>query len=80
MVRTTLLVTCLIASVWFLTGCESAQKYAEDPFSPITEPVRPLITPLNDTVEDVVAIHKVQPAGLDTTVSVADQKQVTISF
>ncbi|MBI4971599.1 MAG: hypothetical protein HZC17_07165 [Candidatus Omnitrophica bacterium] len=81
MIKSMMIFAFLTASLGTLvTGCETANKYAEDPFSPITTPAKPLITPINDTVEDVVAVHKIKPAGLDTTVSIADQKQVTIAF
>lgn len=81
MMKSMLVFTFLVASLGMLmTGCETANKYAEDPFSPLTEPTKPLITPLNDTVEDVVAVHRIKPAGLDTTVSIADEKQIRVAF
>ncbi len=81
MMKSVLVLTFLIASLGTLTtGCETANKYVEDPFSPITEPAKPIITPLNDTVEDVVAVHKIKPAGMDTTVSLADEKQLRVAF
>lgn len=81
MTKSLLILAFLVASLGTLTtGCETANKYAEDPFSPVAEPAKPLITPINDTVEDVVSVHKIKPAGLDTTVSIADEKQIRVAF
>ena len=81
MMKSMMILAFLVASLGALTtGCETANKYAEDPFSPITSPAKPIITPINDTVEDVVAVHKIKPAGMDTTVSLADEKQLRVAF
>lgn len=80
MIKSSFLITCLITVMGLVAGCESTEKYMEDPFSPITEPVKPIITPINDAVEDVVSVHEIKPAGLDTKISIADKKQVRIAF
>ncbi len=81
MIKSTLILAFLVVSIGALTsGCAAANKYAEDPFSPVTTPAKPLITPINDTVQDVVSVHRIKPMGLNTTVSVADQRQVRIAF
>ncbi len=76
----TLFFSCLFLTSFFITGCEHAGKLIEEPFSPIAEPMKPIITPINDTVEEAVAVKKTDPFGLNTTVSIADQKQVRVAF
>jgi len=80
MIKSALLLTCLIAVAGLSAGCETTEKWVEDPFAPITAPIKPIITPINDAAEDVVAVHDVKPAGLDTKISIADKKQIRIAF
>ena len=75
-----LVLPLLLVSYFLIVGCEHAEKLAEEPFSPIAEPMKPFITPINDTVEEAVAVKKMDPFGLDTTVSIADKKQVRVAF
>ncbi|GEM_PF-3238501 len=79
MKKPVLLTACLITGFGLLTGCAS-DKFLEEPFSPIAEPARPLVTPINDTAEGAVSVKKIKPFGLDTTVSIADQRQIRVSF
>ena len=78
--RFTLLASYLIMSAFFITGCKTTEQFLAEPVAPVVQPFSPIIEPVDDTVQDIVAIHKIQPFGLDTTISVADKKQVRIAF
>ena len=80
MLKLSLIFACLVMSASFFSGCETTQKLAEEPLKPITTPFEPLLLPVNDTVQEAVGEHKMTPAGLNTTVNLADQKQVRVAF
>lgn len=75
-----ILIMALMMSAGLLAGCETTQQFAEEPLAPVVEPVRPLITPVNDIAEEAVSVKKSNPFGFNTTVSLADQKQIRVAF
>lgn len=76
MLKNFLLIAYLIVAGVSLLGCETTEQLQNQ----LTTPFEPIVSPVDDTVQEIVKVHEVEPMGIKSTVSLAEKRQIRVAF